>query len=65
MYFRSLQIMRGLAALAVVLYHVNAYLGIFCNAPSTPFRVFDVNFSHGVWFFFISQWLPYGLAGRQ
>jgi len=52
MYFRSLQVFRGIAAVAVVLYHVKEYLQSLCDAPGTPFRVFDYKFGMGAWFFF-------------
>jgi len=52
MYFRSLQVLRGLAAVAVVLYHVGEFTASICRAPDTPFRHFDVRFSMGAWFFF-------------
>lgn len=52
MYFRSLQVFRGIAAVAVVLYHVNCYLELMLKAPRTPFRAFDTKFSMGAWFFF-------------
>ena len=53
MYFRSLQIMRGWAAIAVVLFHVNCYLKIIGGKSDTIFRLFDENFSYGAWFFFV------------
>lgn len=52
MYFRSLQVFRGLAAVAVVLFHVNCYLESLYKAPDTVFRVFTVHFGLGAWFFF-------------
>lgn len=52
MYFRSLQVLRGIAAVAVVLYHTNCYLESLVKAPGTSFRVFDTKFSMGAWFFF-------------
>ena len=53
MYFRKLQILRGLAALAVVLYHTHCYLLMISNQPDTYFRFFDVRFSYGARFFFV------------
>jgi exopolysaccharide production protein ExoZ len=52
MYFRSLQVFRGIAAVAVVLFHVNCYLDSLYKAPDTAFRVFTVHFGLGAWFFF-------------
>jgi len=54
MYFRSLQIFRGFAALAVVLFHINHYAteGFFKD-PNTIFRWCGPVFSHGCWFFFV------------
>jgi exopolysaccharide production protein ExoZ len=53
MYFRKLQVLRGLAALAVVLFHVHEYLLILSGKPDTYFRFFGVQFSMGAWFFFV------------
>lgn len=53
MHFRSLQIFRGLAALAVVLYHAQCYLVLFGGERGTAFRAFGVPFSLGAWFFFV------------
>jgi len=53
MYFRKLQVLRGLAALAVVLDHVHEYLLILSGKPDTYFRFFGVQFSMGTWFFFV------------
>ncbi|WP_165252707.1 acyltransferase family protein [Paludisphaera soli] len=52
MYFRSLQVMRGCAAVAVVLYHVAEFTASIGGAPDTVFRNFDNRFSMGAWFFF-------------
>ena len=53
MYFRKLQVLRGLAALAVVLYHAHEYLIMISGKPDTWCRFFDVRFSMGAWFFFV------------
>lgn len=52
MYFRSLQVLRGLAAVAVVLYHTHAYMKTIGGNPDTFFRFFDEHFSRGALFFF-------------
>jgi len=53
MYFKSLQVMRGLAALSVVFYHANCYLKMIGGKSDTFFRFFDEKFSYGAWFFFV------------
>ncbi|MBD2517425.1 acyltransferase [Nostoc sp. FACHB-973] len=53
MYFKSLQILRGIAALAVVLYHIHIYAALIGNNNATFFRVFNENFSYGALFFFV------------
>ena len=53
MYFRTLQVLRGLAALMVVLYHLQHYAGAIGENPQTWCRFFDVHFSYGAWFFFV------------
>ncbi|MBX9253310.1 acyltransferase [Desmonostoc muscorum CCALA 125] len=53
MYFKSLQILRGIAALAVVLYHIHIYAALIGNNNTTFFRVFNENFSYGALFFFV------------
>jgi peptidoglycan/LPS O-acetylase OafA/YrhL len=52
MYFRWLQILRGFAALAVVLYHIRCYADSLGGNNGTLFRFFDDHFSYGAWFFF-------------
>ena len=46
--------LRGLAAIAVVLYHLQHYIAVpnMGNNPDTLFRFFGVEFSFGAWFFF-------------
>jgi exopolysaccharide production protein ExoZ len=53
MYFRKLQVLRGLAALAVVLYHVHEYLLILSGKTDIYFNLLGVQFSMGAWFFFV------------
>jgi exopolysaccharide production protein ExoZ len=53
MYFKSLQVLRGWAALAVVLYHLGYYADTIGRNPDNFFRLFDVRFSYGGWFFFV------------
>lgn len=60
MYFSSLQILRGFAAIAVMLYHVQCYLpvvagGTITGAGGTPtiFRFISGQFSMGASFFFV------------
>src|SRR5277367_3418036 len=52
MYFNSLQVLRGIAALAVVLYHLGVFEASIGGNPAGPFHYFDVHYSHGAWFFF-------------
>lgn len=52
MYFKNLQVLRGLASIAVVLYHVRHYMGALGQNERTIFRIFDERFSYGAWFFF-------------
>jgi len=53
MYFRSLQILRGFAALAVVLYHLGFYANAVGGQPNTFFSHFLQHNSHGARFFFV------------
>jgi len=52
-YFRGIQVFRGIAAACVVLYHVNAYMAAVFGDKNTLFRHFDVLFSLGWCFFFV------------
>jgi peptidoglycan/LPS O-acetylase OafA/YrhL len=53
MYYKSLQILRGFAALAVVLYHLGYYAEHLGLHPNGFFSHFGEHFSHGAWFFFV------------
>ncbi len=53
MYFKSLQILRGIAALAVVLYHIYIYSGLIGNNYENSFKIFKGNFAYGALFFFV------------
>lgn len=53
MYFRSLQVLRGWWALAVVLYHLGYYAASIGGDTDSFFLHFDVRFSYGGWFFFV------------
>jgi peptidoglycan/LPS O-acetylase OafA/YrhL len=53
MYFNSIQYLRGLAAVVVVLYHVNIYSEIIGGQKNAYFSFFNTNFSLGVWLFFV------------
>ncbi len=53
MYFRSLQILRGLAALAVVLFHMHHYLPPGDGQTTSVFRFFTTVFSLGTFYFFV------------
>jgi exopolysaccharide production protein ExoZ len=53
MYFSSLQILRGLSALAVVLFHMRHYLPPGNGQTMTVFRFFTNPFSLGVFYFFV------------
>lgn len=54
MYFKSIQELRGVAALSVLLYHVSVYLRLMGNNPDTAFRHVNDNFGKdGVILFFV------------
>jgi len=52
MYYKSLQILRGWAALTVVLYHLGFYANALGGQPNSFYRHFDEHYSQGAWFFF-------------
>lgn len=54
MYFKSIQKLRGLAALSVFFYHVGVHLRVTGNNPDTLFRYINDNFGmDGVTLFFV------------
>ncbi|MEH1934004.1 MAG: acyltransferase [Nostoc sp.] len=53
MYFKSLQILRGIAALAVVLYHIYIYLVLIGNNSENSFKIFKENLAYGALFFIV------------
>lgn len=54
MYFKSIQKLRGVAALSVLFYHVGVHLRVTGNNPDTVFRYINDNFGmDGVTLFFV------------
>lgn len=66
MFFDALQVMRGLASLAVLLYHTNIYATLMGHNPHTVFGAFTQPFSYGAWMFFtLSGFLMASLIDRR
>ncbi|MEH2025121.1 acyltransferase family protein [Nostoc sp.] len=53
MYFKSLQILRAIAALSVIFYHIHIYSVLIGNNYENWFKIFKENFAYGALFFFV------------